>query len=157
MAEVTVSVVENPITVVSAEQNVQINATEQLAVIDLGTSGPQGPRGNSILSGFGAPTLAIGIVGDHYIDKNTNELYGPKTESSWGTPVDLVTNQELGYVYTQTTPSSVWTITHGLGFIPNITVVDSAGTVIEGSYNYANSTTVQLTFAAAFAGKAYLS
>lgn len=157
MADVTVSVVENPITIVSAEQNINLSVTEQTVVLDLGTSGPQGPRGNSLLSGNGAPTLSIGIVGDHYIDKTTQELYGPKTESSWGSPVDLVTNVELGYVYTQNSPSSVWTITHGLGFIPNITVVDTAGTVIEGSYNYVNPTTVQLTFAAAFAGKAYLS
>jgi len=44
-----------------------------------------------------------------------------------------------------------------LGFIPNITVVDSGGTVVEGSYNYPNANTVVLTFSSAFSGKAYLS
>jgi hypothetical protein len=84
-------------------------------------------------------------------------MYGPKTTSSWGTPVDLVTNQELGYVHTQTTPVDVWNISHNLGFVPNITVVDSSGEVVEGSYEYPNATTVRLTFIGAFSGKAYLS
>lgn len=157
MADVTVSVVESPVTVVSAEQNVDISVNEQTVVVALGTSGPQGPRGASVLSGNGAPSFSFGDIGDHYIDKLTQELYGPKTSSGWGTPVDLVTNQELGYVHVQSAPSTTWTINHDLGFIPNITVVDSAGTVIEGSYNYANETTVVLTFAGAFSGKAYLS
>ena len=157
MAEVTVSVVENPVTVVSADQNVDLSVNEQIAVIALGTSGPQGPRGASVLSGNGAPSFSLGEIGDHYINKLTQELYGPKTSGGWGTPVDLVTNQELGYIHVQSTPSKTWTINHNLGFIPNITVVDSAGTVIEGSYNYANEITVVLTFAVAFSGKAYLS
>jgi hypothetical protein len=54
-------------------------------------------------------------------------------------------------------PSSVWTVSHGLGFIPNITVVDSFERVVEGSYEYLNATTVRLTFDGSFSGKAYLS
>jgi len=64
---------------------------------------------------------------------------------------------DLSYVHTQNSASATWTITHNLHFIPNITVVDSGGTVVEGSYNYTNSSTVVLTFSAAFSGKAYLS
>jgi hypothetical protein len=77
--------------------------------------------------------------------------------SDWGTPVDLVTNEELGYVHDQPSPASTWTISHGLGFTPNISVVDSAGTVVEGSYNYPDSNTVVATFSSQFSGKAYLS
>ena len=76
---------------------------------------------------------------------------GPKGDPGFGAPSDL------GYVHTQSTPASVWTINHDLKFIPNITVVDSAGTVVEGQYEYPNSTTVILTFSGTFAGKAYLS
>ena len=64
---------------------------------------------------------------------------------------------DLSYVHTQNSASAIWTITHNLHFIPGITVVDSAGTVVEGSYSYPNSTTVVLSFSAAFSGKAYLS
>ena len=139
------------------ETNVDINLTEQIVNVDLGTSGPQGPRGTSLLNGAGAPSLSIGIIGDFYLNTINMNLYGPKTESGWGSPTDLVGSQELGYVHIEENASANWNITHGLGFVPNITVVDTAGTVVEGSYNYPDSNTVVLTFIGAFSGRAYLS
>jgi len=65
--------------------------------------------------------------------------------------------QVLAYVFTQASASAIWNITHGLSFIPNITVVDSAGSVVEGDYSYPDENTVIATFSGAFAGKAYLS
>jgi len=134
-----------------------ITIDEENVVVQLGTSGPQGGTGPGILNGTSAPNNAIGIVGDFFLNTTNMNLYGPKTESSWGTPVDLVGSQELGYMHIQEVASATWSITHGLGFVPNITVVDTAGTVVEGSYNYPNSNTVVLTFIGAFSGRAYLS
>ena len=134
-----------------------ITIDEENVVIQLGTSGPQGGRGTGILNGTSAPNNDIGIAGDFFLNTTNMNLYGPKTESGWGTPTDLVGSQELGYVHIQSVPASVWNITHGLGFTPNITVVDTAGTVVEGSYNYPNASTVVLTFIGAFSGRAYLS
>lgn len=65
--------------------------------------------------------------------------------------------QVVAYVFIQTSPAPTWTITHGLDFIPNITVVDTAGSVVEGDYSYPNENTIVATFSGAFAGKAYLS
>lgn len=42
-----------------------------------------------ILSGQGAPSLEIGNLGDFYIDLQTANLYGSKTETSWGDAVRL--------------------------------------------------------------------
>jgi hypothetical protein len=134
-----------------------ISVNEENVVVQLGTSGPQGGRGTGILNGTSAPDNTIGIVGDFFLNTTNMNLYGPKTDSGWGTPTDLVGSQELGYVHIQSVPSAVWNVTHGLGFTPNITVVDTAGTVVEGSYNYPNSSTVVLTFIGAFSGRAYLS
>jgi hypothetical protein len=134
-----------------------ITIDEENVVIELGTSGPQGGRGTGILNGTTAPNNSIGIIGDFFLNTTNMNLYGPKTDSGWGSPTDLVGSQELGYVHIQSVPSSVWNVTHGLGFTPNITVVDTAGTVVEGSYNYPNSSTVVLTFIGAFSGRAYLS
>ena len=134
-----------------------ITIDEENVVIELGTSGPQGGRGTGILNGTTAPNNTIGIVGDFFLNTTNMNLYGPKTESGWGSPTDLVGSQELGYVHIQSVPSAVWNVTHGLGFTPNITVVDTAGTVVEGSYNYPNSSTVVLSFIGAFSGRAYLS
>ena len=134
-----------------------ITIDEENVVVELGTSGPQGGRGTGILNGTTAPNNTIGIVGDFFLNTTNMNLYGPKTESGWGSPTDLVGSQELGYVHIQSVPSAVWNVTHGLGFTPNITVVDTAGTVVEGSYNYPNASTVVLTFIGAFSGRAYLS
>lgn len=65
--------------------------------------------------------------------------------------------QVVAYVFIQASPASTWTITHGLDFVPNITVVDTAGSVVEGDYSYPNENTIIATFSGAFAGKAYLS
>ena len=134
-----------------------VTIDEENVVVELGTSGPQGARGTGILNGTTAPNNAIGIVGDFFLNTTNMNLYGPKTESGWGSPTDLVGSQELGYVHIQENASATWSVTHGLGFVPNITVVDTAGTVVEGSYNYPNSNTVVLTFIGAFSGRAYLS
>lgn len=64
---------------------------------------------------------------------------------------------DLSYVHVQNVSSSTWTIVHGLQFIPNITVVDSAGSVVEGDYSYPDENTVIATFVGGFTGKAYLS
>ena len=51
------------------------------------SAGVQGPRGNSLLTGHGAPAGSVGIDGDYYMD-NTNPgalvIYGPKTAGAWG-------------------------------------------------------------------------
>jgi hypothetical protein len=59
-------------------------------------------------------------------------------------------------VYTQASPSALWTINHSLGGRPSITVVDTAGTVVIGEVTYISNSQITVTFTAAFAGYAYL-
>ena len=63
----------------------------------------------------------------------------------------------VSYTHIQGSASNVWYVTHNLGFYPNITVVDSGGTIYEGEIDYVSINSVTLTFSAAFSGKAYLS
>ena len=44
---------------------------------------------NTILSGFGAPSNAIGIDGDFYIDTKNLNIYGPKMKKKWPKAVSL--------------------------------------------------------------------
>ena len=44
----------------------------------------------ALLSGDGAPTPAVGGVGDFYLDTAGAQLYGPRTVVGWGAPVSLV-------------------------------------------------------------------
>ncbi|SEK17650.1 collagen-like domain-containing protein [Parapedobacter koreensis] len=60
-----------------------------------GATGPAGPTGatgaagSKILSGTTAPAASLGANGDFYIDRELGNLYGPKTNNAWGTPVSL--------------------------------------------------------------------
>jgi hypothetical protein len=63
----------------------------------------------------------------------------------------------VAYVHHEPTPQQTWTITHPLEFFPSITVVDSAGSVVEGDVTYPSMSTVMVTFSGAFSGTAYLS
>lgn len=69
--------------------------------------------------------------------------------------VDL--QNALGRTHDQTVASATWNITHNLPYMPSVTIVDSAGTVVIGEVRYPTNTTVQVLFSGAFSGKAYLS
>ena len=150
MAEVTVTV---------SDVRVEVAVCEQDVVILTGESGPQGPRGSQLLSGDGDPSISIGLIGDQYINTNTGYLFGPKTTSGWGVGVPLGNNDpdDLGQVYTQASPSTVWNIVHTLTFVPNIIIVDSEKNVVEGSYEYVSDNEITATFNIPISGKAYLS
>lgn len=64
----------------------------------------------------------------------------------------------VAYVHNQNVPEPVWVITHNLAVQAiNVTVVDSAGTVVQGDVVYDSPNQITLTFSSAFSGKAYLS
>jgi hypothetical protein len=60
-------------------------------------------------------------------------------------------------VHYQQLPSATWTITHGMGFVPNVTVCDTQGTSGTGDVRIVNANTITVSFAFPFAGTAYLS
>jgi hypothetical protein len=155
--QVKVEIIERPSVLSVNEENVTLLVNEEIVTLNLGITGPQGPKGSSILNGSGEPSLYLGELNDFYLNTDTYELYGPKSASGWGTPVELALKEDLGYVHTQSIPSAVWNVSHNLGFVPNVTVVNSFGEVVEGSYTYTSNTAVELTFDGSFSGKAYFS
>lgn len=68
----------------------------------------------------------------------------------------LTFTAKLGYVFTQSTPSTTWTINHDLGKYPAVSIVDSANDEVIGEVHYTSTTQIVLTFSAAFSGKAFL-
>lgn len=73
-----------------------------------------------------------------------------------GTQADNIPDL-VAYAHTQSATSSTWTVTHNLNFYPNVTVFDSAGTMVEGSVTHTDNTQLTITFSATISGKAYLS
>ena len=61
------------------------------------------------------------------------------------------------YIHNQSSASSTWTVTHGLGFFPAVSVIDSGGNTVIGDVSYISENQVSITFSAAFGGKAYFS
>ena len=60
------------------------------------------------------------------------------------------------FIYTQTTPSSTWTITHNLNSFPSVTTVDISNVQIVGDLSYTNVNQLIVNFSAPVDGKAYL-
>lgn len=63
----------------------------------------------------------------------------------------------LAYTHTQNITSNIWTINHNLGIKPNVSVIDSAGTNVEGDVAWPDTNTVVVSFSSAFTGQAFLS
>lgn len=89
--------------------------------------GPQGPKGDTGDTGPAGPQGPIGL-----------------------TPT-------IAYTHSQNAVSSTWSITHNLGFYPNVSTTDVTGFGIEGTVNYINANSLIVTFGIATTGYAYLS
>jgi hypothetical protein len=110
-------------------------------VVTTQITGPQGPKGDV---GEGVP--AGGTV-NQVLSKSSDGDY----DTVWATPAPL------SYIHSQATLSNTWTITHNLGFYPNVTVKDNFDNIVEGYITYNNTSTLTIQFSYALSGIAYLS
>lgn len=62
---------------------------------------------------------------------------------------------DKSYVHTQLVAAVSWTVVHGLGKKPAVTVVDSAETVVQGEVTYVDLDTLIVSFTAAFGGRCF--
>jgi hypothetical protein len=138
--------------------------TENINKVVISTQGTQGPRGRTILNGNGVPAGNLGIEGDFYYDKLTTRFYGPKLlETSWdGATNYLLSTMTLTYPFSIGQVVNAGTyyyveIEHNMGYHPNITVVNSAGDVLETGIDYNSINKITLLMAQPFGGTAYLS
>lgn len=145
------------------DETVVVNETVNQVVIS--TTGPQGPRGKTILNGVGAPANNLGLEGDFYYDTSSSLFYGPKlSDLTWAGAVFFsIKNQTLDYTWelAQVTGpvGGVYSvaINHKLGYQPNVTVVTSGGDILETGIVYNDDNNITLTMAQPFSGTAYLS
>lgn len=116
----------------------------------IGTQGTQGTTGTGTqgVQGTAGVQGATGI-GGAAVD-NTDDV--PE-----GAENKYFTVERVSFEHTQGSASNSWVINHNLGFKPNVTVVDSAGNIVEGEITYTNSNSLTVSFQASFSGYAYLS
>lgn len=60
------------------------------------------------------------------------------------------------WTHVQSVPADTWILNHNLDRFPTVDIVDSAGTKVLGAIKYISSNVIELNFAVAFSGKAYL-
>jgi hypothetical protein len=60
------------------------------------------------------------------------------------------------FVFTQTVPATVWSITHNLIKYPSVTAVNINNVVYYGNVTYVDTDSLTIEFSAGFSGKAYL-
>lgn len=113
---------------------------------------PQGP----IVITVDTPASPTGpSAGDVVIGPGQGGAQGPTGPTGPTGPIGP--NIPIAYAHSQGISASVWPVNHDLGFYPNVTVVDSAGFVVEGHLEYVDTNNLTLTFSAQFSGTAYLS
>jgi len=116
----------------------------------IGTQGTQGRTG----------TGTQGVQGTEGL-QGTTGLSGASVENSDDVPEGALnkyfTVARVSYEHMQGSANTSWTITHNLGFKPNVTVIDSAGNIVEGEIAYTNTNSLTVSFQSAFSGTAYLS
>lgn len=105
------------------------------------------------------PTLARGELG---IEIDTNKLKIGDGTTDWNDlPYSGIDINELipyvSYTHNQISASNTWTINHGLGFYPSITIFDSSSQQVEGAVTHDTTNTTTIQFSASISGTAYLS
>jgi hypothetical protein len=118
--------------------------------VGVGTQGTQGAPGSGTqgVQGTAGVQGATGIGGSDIT--STDDLVE-------GLENKYFTVERVSYEHMQGSASNSWTITHNLGFKPNVTVIDSAGNIVEGEIAYTNTNSLTVSFQSAFSGNAYLS
>jgi hypothetical protein len=96
-----------------------------------------------------------GILDDWHTVIAVDDLRGP--QGIQGPPGDAGTPGTPTQQYEQSSPSDTWTIPHTFAYPPNVVIIDTAGTVLEGEVTYPDSQTVMVLFNSPTSGTAYLS
>lgn len=115
-----------------------------------GPTGPRGTRGRDGSDGASAYQLAVdnGFVGTE--EEWLDSLVGPEG------PTGPIGPGNETYTHNQGVAATTWNIGHSLGRYPNVTIVDSGGTVVYGDVTYVDDNNVTVAFNMSFGGKAYL-
>ncbi len=152
----------------------KVNKTVAIGVVgppggpgSTGPAGPAGPEGMVWRGIWSAATAyvvddVVSFEGSSYIAIQAHSGQTPTWFSAYWQLVAAKGDPGAGgggsyYRHVQSTPAAVWVITHGLGYRPNVTVVDSTARQVEGDVEHVNDNELIVSFSAAFAGEAYLS
>ena len=109
------------------------------------------------------PIITYSYATQAYVDSASTSATGISFTAASGitattvqAAIEEVRNRSK-YTHDQSSPTTTWSITHNLGYKPNVAVVDTSDTLCFGDVDYTNDNALVVTFAQSFGGKAYLS
>jgi hypothetical protein len=115
--------------------------------------GVKGDKGESLQ--FVWDGTRLGIKREDELVYSYSNLEGPQgpqgPEGPQGPPGIIET-----YIHNQISSASTWSIQHNLGRYPSVSIVDSGGSIVLGAVKYISENEIQISFSAAFAGRAFL-
>lgn len=97
-------------------------------------------------------TSPIEMAADAYNLAQREGFVGTRAE--W--LASLVGPAGSSYIHEQLTPSAVWGIAHNLGKYPAHSIMDSSGRLVGGDVRHLSINQSEITFSAAFSGRASL-
>jgi hypothetical protein len=132
------------ITAVQTVGSIAVNTVENVGVINLTDNAPDLTIQVSNVEPSSMVQSVNGKIGHVVLDY-------PDINTS---PVNHVK-----YVHTQSTVSNDWTITHNLGYFPNVTILDNENPprIVEADIRYLNTSSVRIIMNTSMSGTAYLS
>ena len=68
----------------------------------------------------------------------------------------LTSGSDSNYIHNQSQSLEVWNINHNLNKYPSVTIVDTAGSVVEGEITFISLNEIRVAFSSPFSGKAIL-
>lgn len=104
-----------------------------------------------------APSMGLNYTGTQQSGQNIIEINSGGCITRINLNPSIVINQNTSFVHTQSTPSTVWDITHSMNMVPNVTSEDTQGNDIVGILDVVDNNRIKLYFNIPVAGKAYLS
>lgn len=90
------------------------------------------------------------------VEPDTKVIFYPVSSGAGAVTGGTAGNFEQTYTFTQTAPSTTWTISHTLGHLPDVTVI-VGGEVVDADVDYPDQFTVVITFASSQSGTVELS
>lgn len=135
-----------------------IQYTTWLPVLyEVNTSGTIGSTGSTTSTSPSGISLGYNYPGgtQNIIDVNTGGCL-TRINLNPTITIDNSSSGNAGYTFVQQTASTIWTINHNLGFVPNVFVLDGNGVEMIGSINSTNASTTVISFSQAVSGTAYL-
>jgi hypothetical protein len=125
----------------------------------LGFQGIQGSTGIGVQGTIGSQgtTGSQGLIGTQGV-QGIGGLQGlTGLQGAQGVAGVSFSTSQVSFKYEQASQSSIWNINHGLGFNPNVTILDYSGNTIESDIEYVNINNIRLIFSSNISGYAYLS